>query len=221
MPPPQAHRPHAGTMPRLALKAPRRSDSVPYHGFRNWNAAWLRTGIHPTIGEDRCYKGASRPYRYRKSRTTHRDYATFCLRIVVRPRTRYSLPTPSIPFPINLGETMRALLLALTLLTLATAQANAGEQTGTVRIDHGQFGSSATSAGLMFFVLQGGTKTGKPSCNTYIDRWVINNAWPAAKIQTAVLLAAITSGKTVTVRGSNDCTQWLDSETAIDIQLNN
>lgn len=115
---------------------------------------------------------------------------------------------------------LSALVLALSL-TLVLARARAGEQTGTVRMDHGQHASGASSAGLVFFVLQGGTKTATPSCNNYIDRWVINNSWPAAKIQVAVLLAAITSGKTVTVRGSGDCSQYSDSETAIDIRLNN
>jgi hypothetical protein len=112
-----------------------------------------------------------------------------------------------------------------TSLTLAlcatTTLVLAGEQTGTVTMDHGQFSSGPASAGFTFFILQGGTKYGRPACNTYLDRWVINNNWPAARIQVAVLLSAIASGKTVTVRGSGDCSQYSDSETAIDIRLNN
>ena len=115
---------------------------------------------------------------------------------------------------------MHARLLVLFLLIPPLAVA-AGEQTGTVRMDHGQYGSSVASPGYTFFVLDGAAKTGTPSCNTYISRWVINNSWPAAKMQLAILLAAINSGKTVTVRGSGDCAQYSDSETAIDIRLNN
>lgn len=120
----------------------------------------------------------------------------------------------------NLMETMRALLLVSSLL-LPAPPAAAGEQTGTVRMDHGQWASGANSPGYTFFVLDGSGKANAPSCNTYISRWVINNAWPAARMQLAILLTAISSGKTVTVRGSGDCAQYPDSETAIDIRLNN
>lgn len=114
---------------------------------------------------------------------------------------------------------MRRVLLALAIST-TTPLAFAGEQTGTVRMDHGQHGAGAESAGLTFFYLQGAAKYGTPACNTYSDRWVINNSWPAAKIQIAILLSAITSGKTVTVRGLGECSVWPNSETAIDIRLN-
>lgn len=112
-------------------------------------------------------------------------------------------------------------LLVAAVLSAYTALALAGEQAGMVTVHHGQHSSGPTSAGFTFFVLQGGSKTGTPACNTYVDRWVINNGWPAAKMQVAILLSAIASGKTVTVRGSGDCSQWSDSETAIDIRLNN
>lgn len=113
---------------------------------------------------------------------------------------------------------MRTLAFALALVA---GQVHAGEQTGTVRMDHGTYGSGVNSAGQTFFFLDGGAKAGTPAFNTYLSRWVINNNWPAAKFQVAVLLAAVTSGKTVTVRGSGDCANWVDSETAIDIRLNN
>ncbi len=115
---------------------------------------------------------------------------------------------------------MRTFVLAA-LLILPILPATAGEQTGTVRMDHGQWGSGANSPGYTFFVLDGAAKSNTPACNTYISRWVINNAWPAARLQMAILLAAISSGKTVTVRGSGDCAQYSDSETAVDIRLNN
>lgn len=113
---------------------------------------------------------------------------------------------------------MRMLAIALVFIV---GHVHAGEQTGTVTMDHGQYSSGSSSAGLTFFFLQGGPKAAIPTCNTYGSRWVINNNWPAAKFQVAVVLAAVTSGKTVTVRGSGDCAIWFDSETVIDIRLNN
>jgi hypothetical protein len=50
-------------------------------------------------------------------------------------------------------------------------------------------------------------------------RWPINNNWPAAKIQMTILLVAAISGKKVTVRASGDCAVWNNSETALDIIL--
>jgi hypothetical protein len=45
---------------------------------------------------------------------------------------------------------------------------------------------------VTFFYLEGGTRTSKPACGSADsgERWVINNAWPAAKLQIAVLLSA-------------------------------
>jgi hypothetical protein len=54
-------------------------------------------GLHRAIGEDHCYKGANQPYRCRKSRTTHRDYATFCLRIVVSLMSHKARTYPFLP----------------------------------------------------------------------------------------------------------------------------
>jgi hypothetical protein len=115
---------------------------------------------------------------------------------------------------------MRRTLLILAISTITTL-ALAGEQTGIVRMDHGQYRAGPESAGLTFFFVQGAAKINTPACNTYSDRWVINNSWPAAKIQIAILLSAITSGKTVTVRGQGECSEWANSETATDIRLNN
>lgn len=116
---------------------------------------------------------------------------------------------------------MRAWQLVVgTFFVLASGLSLAGEQTGTVQIEYGQFGSSATSAGYTFFYLQGSPKLNTPPCNvTFNGRWVINNSWPAAKIQTAILLVASTAGRQVKVTGSGNCNVWGDSETAIDIRL--
>lgn len=112
--------------------------------------------------------------------------------------------------------------LSLFLLSLLSFQCVAGDETGTVRFQHGQYGSSSTSAGRMYFFLDGGSKNNSPVCATFAggDRWVIDNNWPAAKMQLSILLAAKMAGKSVHIRGSNDCNVAGDSETAIDIVIN-
>jgi hypothetical protein len=111
---------------------------------------------------------------------------------------------------------MKTYLTVIALIFCVSALAS--DETGTVAFEHGQLNSSASSAGVTFFYLSG-PKTGSPSCANYAggERWVINNDWPAAKIQMSILLAAITSGKQVTVRGSGNCSVWGDTETAINI----
>jgi len=87
---------------------------------------------------------------------------------------------------------------------------------------HTTYTANAGSPGIgMFVLLGGGPKADKPLCNTYQERWVINSASPAARYQHAVLLAAVTSGKTVTVWGTGQCDLWSDSETVMDVRINN
>ncbi len=95
----------------------------------------------------------------------------------------------------------------------------AGNEVGTVRFNHGQYGHSSTSAGKTFFFLDGGTKTNIPACATYLggQRWVIDNNWPGANMQLSILLAARMSGKEVQVRGANNCGVHGDTETARDL----
>jgi hypothetical protein len=98
-----------------------------------------------------------------------------------------------------------------------------GVQTGTVIFQYGQYSSNSGSPGLTFFELQGSAKTGSPGCATYMagQRWVINNSWPAAKTQVNILVVASLTGRQVTVRGSNNCGVWTDTETAVDVMLAN
>lgn len=107
-------------------------------------------------------------------------------------------------------------LIAVALSLVATS-AFGGSETGTVIFEHGQYSSGPNSAGYTFFYLDGGAKVGSPGCASNGERWVINNDWPAAKIQISVLLAAAVSGKRVMIRGSNDCSVWGDTETAANI----
>lgn len=105
------------------------------------------------------------------------------------------------PFPLR-----RFLSLVLSAMS---AHALACDQTGTVRMDLGQWGSGSSSPGKTFFVLEGGAKTAVPASNTYMNRSVIDNAWPAARMQLAILLAAVSSGDTAPrpssgVRAAND-----------------
>ena len=107
------------------------------------------------------------------------------------------------------------------LFLILSVNCYAGHETGTVRFNHGQYGSGSTSAGKTFFFLDGGVRVGAPACATFSggERWVINNDWPAAQLQNSVLLSAVMAGKQVNVRGSDTCDVWGDSETAIDIVI--
>jgi hypothetical protein len=111
--------------------------------------------------------------------------------------------------------------VALLIFALTAAEAFAGVQTGTVNLAQTSYASTATHPGYMFFTLNGGVKTGTPACATIAGgtRWVINNSWPAAKSQLAILLMAIATGKQLQITGSNDCTVWGDSETVVDIRV--
>jgi hypothetical protein len=111
--------------------------------------------------------------------------------------------------------------VGLLILALISGNTFAGIQTGTVNLAQTSYASSAASPGYMFFYLNGGVKTGNPACSTISGgtRWVIDNSWPAAKSQLAILLMAIASGRQVQVTGSNDCAVWGDTETAIDIRV--
>jgi len=109
-------------------------------------------------------------------------------------------------------------IIALSLLCMSTFAG--GIETGLVRFDQGQYGSGPASAGVTLFYLEGGVKTQKPACATPFangERWAIHNDWPAAKIQMSILLAAATSGKSVTVYGSGDCGVFAQTETAVNI----
>lgn len=112
---------------------------------------------------------------------------------------------------------MRTILLLI--LSLLSVGVSAGWEVGTIRFQHGQHGSSAESAGRIFFYLEGQNKNEIPACATFDagERWVINNDWPAAKLQMSILLAASLSGKQVMVRGLNSCGVWSDTETVQDI----
>ncbi len=116
---------------------------------------------------------------------------------------------------------MRTVVLRLTISALllfgASFAATAGQQSGYVTIEHLPFGGSSTTAGYTFFYVTG-TKTGNPACSIH-NRWVINNDWPAAKIQIATLMAAVLSGRPVSVGGAGNCQVWSTDETALNIVL--
>jgi hypothetical protein len=111
--------------------------------------------------------------------------------------------------------------VGLLFLAFTSGFACAGTQTGTVNLAQTSYASSASSPGYMFLYLNGGAKTGSPACATMSGgaRWVISNAWPAAKSQLGILLTALATGRQVQITGSNDCAVWGDSETVIDIRI--
>ncbi|SHG52782.1 hypothetical protein [Massilia sp. CF038] len=108
---------------------------------------------------------------------------------------------------------MKKTLLAIAALTLS-APSFAGFQVGTVK--------SVTvrdSDGLVFFVLNGTAREGRPTCagQTY---WMIKNETTLAGKQLyAQVLAAQLSGKTLTVEGAGTCTRWPDGEDVRSISL--
>ena len=107
------------------------------------------------------------------------------------------------------------------LLLMIPSLAHAGSETGTVRFEYGQVFSNASHPGYTFFFLDGDTRVSAPGCASFAggERWVINNAWPAAKIQIAVLLSAKLSGQKVHVQGTGSCEAWGDTETVMDVYL--
>lgn len=99
---------------------------------------------------------------------------------------------------------MKSLLAAL--LLCATSLGHAGSQSGTVNALHVR-----ASDGLVYFTMVG-SKPGSPACAT-IAYWIIKDENSASgKRQYAALLAALVSGKTVHVTGTNTCTRWSDGE---------
>jgi hypothetical protein len=111
-------------------------------------------------------------------------------------------------------------LLAAAMAAIFATNVMATTETGYVRFTYGQHNSSSASAGFTFFTLDGRSNTCcRPACVTYDDRWVLDNDWPAARIQMSVLLTAAVSGKRVTVRGSDSCSVYFNTETAVDILL--
>ena len=112
----------------------------------------------------------------------------------------------------------RPLLKVAALLLIAPLARATGIEIGTVKFDYGQIFSTSSHPGYTFFSLLGGTRTDRPACATQ-THWVINNAYPAAKFQVNVLLAASLTGKRVRVQGTGDCAVWSDSETVWDVHL--
>lgn len=112
----------------------------------------------------------------------------------------------------------------MALLLGVCGGAVAGEESaGTVTFQLGQYASGPSSAGLTFFFIDGGTRTNKPACATVYggERWVINNNWPAAKIQIATLLTAAAANKKIQVRGAGNCAVHDNSETVEDVFIVN
>lgn len=95
---------------------------------------------------------------------------------------------------------------AFALVLLGTTSAFAGQQTGQVT----ELITRAND-GLIYFFMSG-PASGRPGCAT-APYWMIKDEnSPAGKRQLAILLAARTSGRSVTVTGSNTCTRWPDGE---------
>lgn len=68
-----------------------------------------------------------------------------------------------------------ALLTAAGTAALPLA-AQAGLQQGKVVMHHTTHQASASGPGLAFFVLEGAAKSSRPACNTFADRWVVDDS---------------------------------------------
>lgn len=87
----------------------------------------------------------------------------------------------------------------------------------------GNGGGRITSVGA----IQGGVVIFKteihdnfPSCATIPGDWAITTDQPAGKALYALLLTAVSQGKTVEVSGTGACEAWGDRETAAQLWIN-
>ena len=91
--------------------------------------------------------------------------------------------------------------------TVASFSVNASTQTGKVTKIYVR-----ASDGLTYFVLDSAAPSDKPACATKAYWMIKDENSEAGKKQYSMLLAARSSGKTVTVYGSDTCTRWGDGE---------
>jgi hypothetical protein len=107
-------------------------------------------------------------------------------------------------------------IIASIICMLMFSNCFGGTQAGTV----GQVFVRA-SDGLILFSLNGAAPTGSPACATHTYWLIADENSNSGKQQYAMLLAAQSSGKQVSVSGTNNCSRWGDGETADVIQILN
>jgi hypothetical protein len=100
-------------------------------------------------------------------------------------------------------------LACLCLLTLSSVTQNAFASVGYA----GNISNiHAMKNGKVLFT-HSGARSGQPACaTTQLTRWAFDANTPAGQAQLSVLMTAYVTGKTITVSGSNACTDWGDSE---------
>jgi hypothetical protein len=108
------------------------------------------------------------------------------------------------PYQISRNAKISWIAALLLLATGSPAAAN-GTGTGVVRDVY------ATVNGIAFFSISG-TVSSQPSCNT-TSRWAINVSTAAGQSEYALVVAAYSQGKSVSVLGTGACDVWSDSET--------
>ena len=110
---------------------------------------------------------------------------------------------------------MKKVLTSLLLLLAHGAYAANGIQTGTVHDI-----TVRASDGLIVFNINGAAKSGGPACAA-LAYWMIRDENSnVGKQQYAVLLAALSSGKTVTITGLGTCLRWPDGEDVNSVLIN-
>lgn len=100
-----------------------------------------------------------------------------------------------------------ATALASLLLTVLTSTAGAANQSGPI-----DYVSVRERDGLVYFKLKADAPADHPACSTRNYWMVANENSPVGRMQLAALLAAKSSGASVTVIGSGTCTRWPDGE---------
>lgn len=95
---------------------------------------------------------------------------------------------------------MKKLWFAACICALLSSPALASSQTSTV----GSIGGDNSGGAFAFWLT--GTRTGKPSCASADDNWVISNpSSDNAKALLSLILTAFAAGKTVIVQGTGAC----------------
>ncbi len=112
---------------------------------------------------------------------------------------------------------MKRLLFGL-IITCIPFSAVSGTATGKIvnLLVHKQGGNGA---GVFMFEMDG-SRAGAPACSTIANgkAWAMSLEQESGRAMYSLVLAAYSSGKTITVNGSNTCDSWGDREEPIYIR---
>lgn len=98
-------------------------------------------------------------------------------------------------------------LLSLILGSMLAGGASAGWSAGPVKVKNINF----MTQGYVIFYFEG-ARGPVPACATERYRFALNVSTPGGRAQLAGLLTAYTTGKSINVYGTGDCSYWADTE---------